>query len=148
MAVQAVKFGDNDTLSAHVAALVNADYLFLLTDVDGLYTANPYKNPEAKLISVVENVEDLEVTTDGAGSSLGTGGMATKLQAARYATSSGVNTVIMNSNNMNKVPTVVQGSSVGTLFLAMPKPLKGRKRWILATSDGTRVRDKNCHASD
>ena len=131
VAVQAVKFGDNDTLSAHVAALVNADYLFLLTDVDGLYTANPYKNPEAKLISVVENVEDLEVTTDGAGSSLGTGGMATKLQAARYATSSGVNTVIMNSNNMNKVPTVVQGSSVGTLFLAMPKPLKGRKRWIL-----------------
>ena len=65
--------------------------------MDGLYTANPYKNPEAKLISVVENVEDLEVTTDGAGSSLGTGGMATKLQAARYATSPGVNTVIMNS---------------------------------------------------
>ena len=109
--------------------------------MDGLYTANPYKNPEAKLISVVENVEDLEVTTDGAGSSLGTGGMATKLQA-RYATSLNGQYRIMNSNNMNKVPTVVQGSSVGTLFLAMPKPLKGRKRWILLQPVMGHVRDK------
>jgi len=131
VAVQDVKFGDNDTLSAHVAALVNADYLFLLTDVDGLYTCNPFKNPDAKLISVVENVEDLDVSTDGAGTELGTGGMATKLTAARYATSAGVNTVILNSSHMNKVLSVVEGASVGTLFLAMPKPLQGRKRWIL-----------------
>lgn len=126
------KFGDNDSLSAHIAALVGADFLFLLTDVDGLYTANPNNNPGAELIPVVENVEDLAVDTSEEGTKWGTGGMATKLTAARMACASGCNTVIMHSNNITSVrDVVVEGASHGTLFLAVPRPLQGHKRWIL-----------------
>ena len=133
VAVQHTKFGDNDTLSAHVAALVDADYLFLLTDVDGLYTANPNTTPDATRISVVENIDDLEVSTDDAGASgLGTGGMATKLSAARLAAASGCNTVVMHANALPDLSDIIlHQKSVGTLFLAMPRPLRGRKRWIL-----------------
>ena len=135
VAVQDTKFGDNDTLSAHVAALVDADYLFLLTDVDGLYTANPNTNPDAVRIPVVENIDELEVSTADAassGSGLGTGGMATKLTAARLASASGCNTVIMHARDLPEMPDIITSSkSVGTLFLAMPRPLRGRKRWIL-----------------
>lgn len=135
VAVQHTKFGDNDTLSAHVAALVDADYLFLLTDVDGLYTANPNTNPDATRIPVVENIDDLEVSTADAGASgsgLGTGGMTTKLSAARLAAASGCNTIIMHANSLPEMPEIItQSKSVGTLFLAMPRPLRGRKRWIL-----------------
>jgi glutamate 5-kinase len=134
VAVQDTKFGDNDTLSAHVAALVDADYCFLLTDVDGLYTANPATNPDATRIPVVENVDDLEVSTDAgaSGSGLGTGGMATKLSAARLAAASGCNTIIMHASQLPEMPEIIlQQKSVGTLFLAMPRPLRGRKRWIL-----------------
>ena len=135
VAVQHTKFGDNDTLSAHVAALVDADYLFLLTDVNGLYTANPNTNPDATRIPVVESIDDLEVcTADTAatGSGLGTGGMATKLSAARLAAASGCNTIIMHAHSLAEMPEIIARSkSVGTLFLAMPRPLRGRKRWIL-----------------
>jgi glutamate 5-kinase/origin recognition complex subunit 2 len=135
VAVPDTKFGDNDTLSAHVAALVDADYLFLLTDVDGLYTANPNTNPDAVRIHVVESIDDLEVSTADAGaaeSGLGTGGMATKLSAARLATASGCNTIIMHANSLPDMPEIISANkSVGTLFLAMPRPLRGRKRWIL-----------------
>ena len=116
-----------------MAALVDADYLFLLTDVDGLYTANPNTNPDATRISVVENIDDLEVSTDDAGASgLGTGGMATKLSAARLAAASGCNTIIMHANALPDLSDIIlHQKSVGTLFLAMPRPLRGRKRWIL-----------------
>jgi len=135
VAVQETKFGDNDTLSAHVAALVDADYLFLLTDVEGLYTANPNTNPNASLIPVVENIDELEVSTADAaasGSGLGTGGMATKILAARLATASGCNTIIMHAKELPEMEKIIMESKpVGTLFLAMPRPLRGRKRWIL-----------------
>ena len=133
IAVQDLKFGDNDTLSAHIASLADADYLFLLTDVDGLYTGNPGSDPDAKLIPLVENIEDLEVdTSGGAGSNFGTGGMATKITAARMATAAGCHTVVMHSNQLNFLTEiVVNGASYGTLFLAVPRPLGGRKRWIL-----------------
>ena len=133
VAVQDMKFGDNDTLSAHIASLADADYLFLLTDVDGLYTGNPAKDPEAKLIPLVENIEDLDVdTSGGAGTKFGTGGMATKISAARMATAAGCHTVVMHSNQLNFLSDiVVNGSSYGTLFLAVPRPLGGRKRWVL-----------------
>jgi glutamate 5-kinase/origin recognition complex subunit 2 len=131
--VQNLKFGDNDTLSAHIASLVDADYLFLLTDVDGLYTGNPNADPEAKLIPLVENIEDLEVdTSGGAGTKFGTGGMATKISAARMAVAGGCHTVVMHSNQLPFLTDiVVNGASYGTLFLAVPQPLGGRKRWIL-----------------
>jgi len=133
VAVQDMKFGDNDTLSAHIASLADADYLFLLTDVDGLYTGNPNSDPNASLIPLVENIEDLDVDTSaGAGSNFGTGGMATKIHAARMATAAGCHTVVMNSNEMgNLADIVVKGAAFGTLFLAVSKPLGGRKRWIL-----------------
>ena len=133
VAVQDMKFGDNDTLSAHIASLADADYLFLLTDVDGLYTGNPNSDPTATIIPLVENIEDLDVDTSaGAGTTFGTGGMATKINAARLATAAGCHTVVMNSNMMENLTDIVcNGAAYGTLFLAVTKPLGGRKRWIL-----------------
>ena len=133
VAVQDMKFGDNDTLSAHIASLADADYLFLLTDVDGLYTGNPNSDPTATIIPLVENIEDLDVDTSaGAGTTFGTGGMATKINAARLATAAGCHTVVMNSNMMENLTDIVcNGAAYGTLFLAVKEPLGGRKRWIL-----------------
>ncbi|EEP76057.1 glutamate 5-kinase [Uncinocarpus reesii 1704] len=98
LAVSEIKFGDNDTLSAITAAMVGADYLFLMTDVDGLYTSNPRTNPDAQVIEVVEDISSLDVDVSTAGSSLGTGGMSTKIVAARLASSAGVTTVITRSS--------------------------------------------------
>ncbi|KAL7275750.1 Glutamate 5-kinase [Rhizina undulata] len=98
LSVNEIKFGDNDTLSAITAGMVNADYLFLMTDVDCLYTKNPRHFPDAKPIEVVEDVSSIKVDVSTAGSSLGTGGMSTKLTAARLATSAGVTTVITRSS--------------------------------------------------
>ena len=133
VAMQDMKFGDNDTLSAHIASLADADYLFLLTDVDGLYTGNPNSEPNATIIPLVENIDDLDVDTSaGAGSNFGTGGMATKIAAARLATASGCHTVVMHSNRIEELTSVVvEGAAFGTLFLAVSQPLIGRKRWIL-----------------
>jgi len=133
VAMQDMKFGDNDTLSAHIASLADADYLFLLTDVDGLYTGNPNSDPNATIIPLVENIDDLDVDTSaGAGSNFGTGGMATKIAAARLATASGCHTVVMHSNRIEELTSVVvEGAAYGTLFLAVSQPLVGRKRWIL-----------------
>ncbi|KAH0563173.1 hypothetical protein GP486_002260 [Trichoglossum hirsutum] len=105
LAVAEIKFGDNDTLSAITAAMVQADYLFLMTDVDCLYDKNPRTNPDAKAIKVVDNIALLEAD---AGSSLGTGGMSTKIVAARLATSAGVTTVITRSSNPGNVANIVK----------------------------------------
>ncbi|PUU77328.1 Aspartate/glutamate/uridylate kinase [Tuber borchii] len=98
LAVNEIKFGDNDTLSAITAGMVNADYLFLMTDVDCLYTNNPRTHPDAQPIEIVEDISTLEVDVSSIGSTLGTGGMATKLTAARLATSAGVTTIITRSS--------------------------------------------------
>ncbi|KAG0130749.1 Aspartate/glutamate/uridylate kinase [Tuber indicum] len=98
LAVNEIKFGDNDTLSAITAGMVNADYLFLMTDVDCLYTDNPRTHPNAQPIEVVEDISTLKVDVSSTGSTLGTGGMATKLTAARLATSAGVTTIITRSS--------------------------------------------------
>mmetsp|Transcript_20574 Transcript_20574/g.66746 ORF Transcript_20574/g.66746 Transcript_20574/m.66746 type:complete len:385 (-) Transcript_20574:85-1239(-) len=133
VAVQELKFGDNDTLSAQVAALIGAEWLFLLTDVDGLYDKNPNADPTAKLISVVDDINALCVdTSSGTGSKLGTGGMATKLQAARIASAAGCKTVILNSLKMSQMHAVLDGEEVGTLFMPHAKPVRERKRWIIA----------------
>ncbi|KAL8877010.1 MAG: hypothetical protein Q9198_004892 [Flavoplaca austrocitrina] len=103
LAVSEIRFGDNDTLSAITAAMLQADYLFLMTDVDCLYDKNPRTNPDAVPIEVVEDVTSLEADTSSSGSSLGTGGMSTKLVAARLATSAGVTTVITRSSNPGNI---------------------------------------------
>ncbi len=102
------KFGDNDTLSAITAAMVQADYLFLMTDVDCLYDKNPRTNPDAQAIEVVEDIASLAADVSQAGSSLGTGGMSTKIVAARLATSAGVTTVIARSSNPGNILNIVK----------------------------------------
>ncbi|KAI5811238.1 glutamate 5-kinase-like protein [Peziza echinospora] len=108
LAVSEIKFGDNDTLSAITAGMVNADYLFLMTDVDCLYTNNPRTHPDAKPIEVVEDIGALDVDVSSAGSSVGTGGMATKLIAARLATSVGVTTIITRSSTPSNIFHIVK----------------------------------------
>jgi glutamate 5-kinase len=108
LAVQEIKFGDNDTLSAITAGLVQADYLFLMTDVDCLYDKNPRTNPDAKPIEVVEDIDALEADVSSKGSSLGTGGMYTKLVAARIATSAGVTTVITRSSQPGNIRSIIE----------------------------------------
>lgn len=115
-----MRFGDNDTLSAVVAALIGADLLILLSDIDGLYTDDPNTNPNAEFVSVVEKVDDkfMEMGKATSGSSVGTGGMHTKLLAARIATDSGADMVITNGNDVSHIHKVVEGRKHGTLFLS------------------------------
>ncbi|MCH5273475.1 MAG: glutamate 5-kinase [Lachnospiraceae bacterium] len=115
--------GDNDTLSAIVAALIHADLLILLSDIDGLYSDDPRTNPDAEFISVVpELTEEYIHMGKGAGTSFGTGGMKTKLSAARISADSGADMVITNGNNVENIRSVLNGEPVGTLFLAHKIP--------------------------
>ncbi|KZT33706.1 glutamate 5-kinase [Sistotremastrum suecicum HHB10207 ss-3] len=110
VSVSEIKFGDNDTLSAITAAMLRADYLFLMTDVDGLYTSNPRKDPKAKRIDVVDSISAirLQVSTQTLGSNLGTGGMETKLIAADIATGAGVTTVVASSKDPSIIFDIIQ----------------------------------------
>ena len=130
VAIDEIKFGDNDTLSALVASLIGADYLFLLTDVDRLYSADPRQDPTAKPIARVEQISQLRADIGAAGSIWGTGGMSTKIDAARIATASGVRTVITQGKTPENVAKVLAGEAVGTLFEAKAKHSTARKRWI------------------
>lgn len=113
-----IRFGDNDSLSAIVAALVGADLLILLSDIDGLFTDDPHSNPDAKLIEVVEELDEkvLSMAKGSTGSDVGTGGMETKLIAARIATLSGADMVIANSEDVGILHEIFQGTFQGTLF--------------------------------
>lgn len=113
-----IEIGDNDTLSAIVTANINADLLVLLSDIDGLYDKDPHKHSDAKLIEVVEEInDDIMKLGGGKGSSLGTGGMATKLKAAVIATDAGCDMVIANGANPGKLYDIVEGKPVGTRFV-------------------------------
>ena len=110
--------GENDSLSAIVAVLVKADLLILLSDIDGLYTADPKKDPNARLIPVVEAITpEVLALAGGAGSAMGTGGMATKLRAAQIAGEAGIDMVITNGENPEKLYDIFEGKEVGTRFL-------------------------------
>lgn len=110
--------GDNDTLSAIVAKLTNADLLILLSDIDGLYDKDPHQNPDAKLIERVTNLSDIEEYAGGAGSKHGTGGMITKISAASIATEAGCDMVITNGVRPADIYDIVAGKPVGTRFVA------------------------------
>lgn len=115
-------FGDNDTLSAVVASLVDADLLILLSDIDGLYTDDPRKNPEAKLMSLVEKIDDyVESIAKDSSTKLGTGGMITKIKAAKYATKRGIHVVLANGAGNETVEEILMGKEIGTLFLGGKK---------------------------
>jgi glutamate 5-kinase len=140
LAVTEIKFGDNDTLSAITAGMVHADFLFLMTDVDCLYDKNPRTNPDAKPIEVVSDIDTLEADTSSKGSSLGTGGMYTKIVAARRATSVGVTTVITRSSlpgNISAIIEALQHPSLDvkpplhTRFVPAENPIRDRHFWLL-----------------
>lgn len=118
-----MRFGDNDTLSALVASLVGADLLVLLSDIDGLYTDDPHKNPAATLIRDVYEIDEtiLQMAKGSTGSNIGTGGMATKLAAAQIATYSGADMVITNGEQVGVVEAYLDGEAVGTCFHANHK---------------------------
>ena len=132
VAVDELKFGDNDTLSALVASLVKADWLFLLTDVDRMYSADPRTDPNARPIEFVpsQELDRLQVDAGSSGSSWGTGGMSTKLAAARIATSTGVRTVITQGKQPQNIVEILQGRNLGTQFEPQPQSDNARKRWI------------------
>lgn len=131
VAIEELKFGDNDSLSALVASLVDADRLFILSDVDGLYSADPRSNPDARRLETVAAVTpEIEALAGGAGSDLGTGGMATKVAAARIASSCGIPMVLLTGAKPELVLDSLRGEPVGTTFEAGPNRLEGRKRWL------------------
>ena len=120
VATYEIEFGDNDTLSAIVASLVDADLLILMSDINGLYTDDPNKNPDAEFISVVDclNDEIMGMGKESTGSNVGTGGMNTKLSAAKIATCSGADMVIANASDIRILHRIMDGREHGTLFKA------------------------------
>lgn len=126
-------FGDNDALSGQVANLVDADLLLILTDIDGLYTGDPRRDPTARRISFVPVVDDgVEAMAGGVGSERSRGGMRTKVQAARLATAAGAAVVIAAGSADDVIARVLAGEPVGTLFAPSQTRLEGRKRWLLS----------------
>ena len=126
-------FGDNDNLSAMVANLIDADLLLILTDTAGLYTADPHRDPNARLISQVERIDsEIERLAVDTPHRLGTGGMITKIDAAKLATASGVTVVIADGREPDIVLRLAGGEAVGTRFLPTSSKLESRKRWMLS----------------
>ncbi len=119
VSAEQIEFGDNDTLSATVATLIGADLLVILSDIDGLYDKNPSQNPDAKLIPLVEGVDDsIRALASGAGSERGTGGMITKITAAEIANAGGTDMFILNGADPDIIYELLDGAKVGTLFRA------------------------------
>ena len=134
VAVEEIKFGDNDNLSALVTSLVDAGLLIILTDIDGLYDADPRQHPQARLIPLVKAVtKELELAAGGSGSTVGTGGMVTKLAAAKKAGKSGAATLIVNGRAPQIILRAIGGEETGTLVLASKESLTRRKHWIAFT---------------
>ncbi len=122
VSVEEIIHGDNDCLSAEVAALIGADALVILTDIDGLYDGNPRENPKARRISVVKEITpEIEAMAGGAGSKRGTGGMMTKIRAAQIATEAGVDTYVINGTPCDNLYGMLEGRDIGTLFCAKEK---------------------------
>ena len=115
---QVQSFGDNDKLSALVASITEADLLILLSDIDGLYTDDPNKNPDARFINVVDKIDEqlMNMGKNSSGSSVGTGGMSAKLVAAQIATYSGTDMVITNGNDVTNISRIINGENTGTLW--------------------------------
>lgn len=147
VALDELKIGDNDNMSALVAGIVDADLVIILSDVDGLYTANPQTHPDAVIVpEVAEITSEIEASAGGVGSARGTGGMATKIQAAKAATSSGIHLVIASGTEKNAITRVLQGEELGTLFVSRENRLQFRKRWLAfgAKIAGSIVVDDGC----
>jgi glutamate 5-kinase len=132
--VEEIKFGDNDNLSALVTNLIEANLLVIMTDIEGLYDSDPRTNTDARLIPLVRNItRELEQAAGGAGSTVGTGGMATKLAAARKVGRSGVPAIILDGREPGLLGRALAGEEVGTLFLPGREVINRRKHWIAFT---------------
>ncbi len=132
--VEELRFGDNDNLSAMTANLAEANLLAILSDVDGLYDRDPGRHPDARLLSEVASITpEIEAMAGDSGSKLGTGGMVTKLEAARRASLCGAATVILNGRKPGQLLRLLDGEPVGTLFLPAPGRMAARKHWIAFT---------------
>ncbi len=118
VSVEEIEIGDNDTLSAVVATIVGADLLVLLSDIDGLYSDDPHKNPDARLLDVVDDIDSVKNMASGSVTSRGTGGMITKLEAAKMATENGIDMVIANGSHIEGLYDILDGNICGTLFKA------------------------------
>ena len=131
--IHEAKFGDNDNLSAMVANLVDADLLLLLTDTAGLYTADPHRYPNARLLSQVDRIDsEIERLAAGTPSRVSIGGMVTKVEAAKLATASGITVVIADGREKDTILRLVAGEAVGTRFVPTTSKLESRKRWMLS----------------
>jgi glutamate 5-kinase len=143
--IEELKFGDNDNLSAMVANLVDADLLILLTDIGGLYTDDPNYNPEAQLIRRVDKIDSkIEHLASKTANRQGTGGMVTKIEAARLATSSGVSVIIADGREPQALIRISNGEEVGTFFPPQTSKMESKKRWLLSglASKGKVIVDK------
>ncbi|SHI30390.1 glutamate 5-kinase [Parasporobacterium paucivorans] len=120
VSTEEIEFGDNDTLSAIVASIIQADLLILLSDIDGLFSDDPHQNPEARFIDLVPEItpELLDMGKSTPGTCVGTGGMSTKLAAARIATASGTDMIIANGENVGVIGRIMNGENIGTLFIS------------------------------
>ena len=135
VAVDEIKFGDNDTLSALVTGAVNADLLIILSDIDGLYDDDPRRNPEAKRWSeVYEITEEMEKSSHTRGTKLASGGMYTKLAAARMVMTAGIPMVVANGADQDILRRIIAGEQVGTLFVPRENKMHARERWIAFSS--------------
>ena len=133
VATQELRYGDNDRLAARVAAMISADCLLLLSDIDGLYSANPQEDKDAEFIAHIEHITpEIEAMAGGSGSSHGSGGMVTKLQAAQIAQSAGCHMVLASGRAMNPITALAEGAR-SSLFSAHHTPLTARKNWIAHT---------------
>ncbi len=134
VAVEEIMLGDNDNLAAHVTSLVEADLLVLLTDIEGLYSKDPRNSHDAEFISLIDQIgEEIESVAGDTLGSTTTGGMKTKIQAARTAAAFGVPTIIANGKSESTLKDIFEGKEVGTLFLPAKRSLRGRKHWIAFT---------------
>ncbi|MDD2852549.1 MAG: glutamate 5-kinase [Desulfuromonadaceae bacterium] len=132
--VDEIKFGDNDNLSALVTNVAEAHLLLILTDIDGFYSADPHSDPDARLIPLIRGVtREVEKAAGASGSAVGTGGMSTKVAAAKKAGRNGVATIMVSGKNKRIIVEALQGAEVGTLFLPSGTGLNRRKHWIAYT---------------
>ncbi len=132
LATEEIKVGDNDTLSALLVPMINADLLVLISDIDGLYNKNPREFKDAMLIDYIENIDNsIDNMVGEKKSDVGTGGMATKIKAARMATNSGCNMLIINANKLHQILDCLEGKVVGTWFASRKEKMKSKEHWII-----------------
>ncbi len=135
VAVDEIKVGENDTLSAFVASLIDADLLIILSDIDGLYDDNPHKNKNAKLIESVKEIDaSIRAVAGDAGSKFGTGGMATKINAAEIATEAGSHMIIAQGEDPEILEDIINGKNIGTIFLKKDNLVRAKKHWLKFSS--------------